>query len=192
MASAARPGNPSWERAAGPARPDEQSAPSTHVVRLAIALVRQAAVLGTHLAEQTGLHTTDVRALQVLDLAATAGGISMGELARQLSITPQAASALLDRLEARDLARREPYPGDRRRTQVILGPAAQAFGQQHLAPLATRLQAAAAELTHAEADAVQKFLGKVVDAEQAQAPHPGREQPQGEHRAAGLPTDAVP
>ena len=147
-----------------PAPPDQgHAAGSAEVVRLAIGLVRQAAVLGTQLAEQTGLHTTDVRALQVLDLAAPAGGIAMGELAQALSITPPAASALLDRLEARNLAQREPYPGDRRRTRVVLGPAARTFGQQHLRPLATRLQAAAAELTPAEADAVAKFLAKIVD-----------------------------
>ena len=47
------------------AEPDE-------VLHLAIDLVRLGAALGTGLAERSGLHSSDVRALQVLDAAAPA------------------------------------------------------------------------------------------------------------------------
>jgi DNA-binding MarR family transcriptional regulator len=147
---------------APPNPPDTAGTTTAEVVGLAVTLVRQAAALGTRLAEESGLHTTDVRALQVLDLAAADEELSMGALARELSISPQAASALLSRLEARDLAHRQPFPGDRRRTRVVLGAAARTFGQEHLLPLAARLQAVADSLTPQERTAVAHFLAAVV------------------------------
>lgn len=169
MTSDVSPGNPPGceprdETRGAPSEPAGGTATTQDVLRLATDLVRRAAALGTQLAEQTGLHTTDVRALQVLDLASASDGLTMGGLAAELGISPQAASALLARLEARDLARRESFPGDRRRTRVVLGPAARAFGQQHLTPLATHLQAAAESLTPTERAAVVHFLTQTLDA----------------------------
>jgi DNA-binding MarR family transcriptional regulator len=86
----------------------------------------------------------------------------MRVLADELGLTPPATTALIDRLEERDLARRERDPVDRRVIRVVLGPAARTFGEQHLRPLAERLEAAATALDDAEAAAVARFLAAVV------------------------------
>ena len=150
-----------------PNPPSRAALPSTatvdEVFDEAVGLVRHAVTLGARLAEQTGLHPTDVRALQVLDLAADQDGVAMGQLAQALSLTPQAVTALVARLESRGLARRESDPHDRRRTRVVLAPAARAFGQEHLEPLAARLRRSAAALQPAERAAVVRFLAGALD-----------------------------
>ena len=95
-------------------------------------------------------------------MAAEPDGVTMGVLADALSLTPQSTTALVIRLEARNLARREADPADRRRTRVVLGPAAQRFGHEHLAPLAAQLKAAAERLQPTERAAVAHYLASVV------------------------------
>lgn len=45
---------------------------------------------------------------------------SMAEIARVLGVAPTVITGLVDRLESRDLIRREPHPTDRRRIQLVL------------------------------------------------------------------------
>lgn len=66
-------------------------------------------------AELVHLHPTDWAALDLLDAA---GPVGIGELGRQLNLSPAAATGLVDRLAARDLVERLPDPEDRRRTLV--------------------------------------------------------------------------
>jgi DNA-binding MarR family transcriptional regulator len=56
--------------------------------------------------------------LKTLVAVQRAAGISVGELARQLSIGEPSASLLVEQLVRRDLAVRTPDPDDRRRVQV--------------------------------------------------------------------------
>lgn len=74
-------------------------------------------------AEAAGLHTTDLRALSVLDLA---GSLTSGELAERTGLTTGATTRLIDRLERRGLVRRAVHPADRRK--VIIEPVAGAIG----------------------------------------------------------------
>ena len=158
------------------------------VLRLSVDLVRRAAALGIGLAGSSGLHATDVRALQALDAAAVPGGIPMRALADELGLTPPATTALIDRLEERDLARRERDPGDRRVIRVVPGPAARTFGEQHLRPLAERLGAATAALSESEAAAVARFLAAAVG-EPGEPGEPGDgDAGDGRHQPAPLPS----
>src|SRR5688500_3357094 len=56
--------------------------------------------------------------LECLELAYLRGGVTVGELAAAKGVTPGAVSQSLNRLEAKDMTRREPDPADRRRTIV--------------------------------------------------------------------------
>jgi DNA-binding MarR family transcriptional regulator len=62
-----------------------------------------------------GINATDGRCLDVIDRRGT---ISAGQLASEAGLTTGAVTAVLDRLEARDLVRRVPDPDDRRRILV--------------------------------------------------------------------------
>jgi len=70
--------------------------------------------VATHL----GLHPTDLKCAEVVN---EAGLISAGELAVRCGLTTGAATAMLDRLEARGLIRRERDLDDRRKVLVRPG-----------------------------------------------------------------------
>ncbi len=140
-------------------RSAREAAPSAgDVLLLAVALVRRGAALGTQSAQRSGLHANDVRALQALDAAGGEGGTTTGALPSALGLSPQAVTALVGRLEGRDLARREPDPADRRRTRVVPTQTARSSGRAHLAPLAAHLRAAGGGLTAAERSVVHRLL----------------------------------
>jgi DNA-binding MarR family transcriptional regulator len=62
-----------------------------------------------------GVNATDGRCLDLLDRR---GLISAGQLASEAGLTTGAVTAVLDRLEAKQLVRRVPDPNDRRRILV--------------------------------------------------------------------------
>jgi DNA-binding MarR family transcriptional regulator len=64
------------------------------------------------LAAKLGLHSTDYKALGVLDRL---GPMSAGELGRHAGLAAASVTNLIDRLAARGFLRREPDPTDRRR-----------------------------------------------------------------------------
>jgi DNA-binding MarR family transcriptional regulator len=68
-----------------------------------------------------GVHTTDLHAGEALDRL---GPMTIGELARTVGLSPGAATALVDRLEAAGLATRVPDPSNRRR--ILVKPSIQA------------------------------------------------------------------
>ena len=70
------------------------------------------------IADQVGLHVTDLRCLNLL---AQAGPLTAGELGQQLGLgTTGAVTRMVDRLERAGYARRQVDPSDRRR--VIIHP----------------------------------------------------------------------
>lgn len=62
-----------------------------------------------------GINATDGRCLDVIDRR---GLISAGQLASEAGLTTGAVTAVLDRLEAKELVRRVPDPNDRRRILI--------------------------------------------------------------------------
>jgi DNA-binding MarR family transcriptional regulator len=80
-----------------------------------------------------GLHRTDVRLLDVLQMA---GGMSAGELARAGHLSPAAVTAALDRLERARYVRRVRDHEDRRRVLVEVTDRMQKPTQELYGPLA--------------------------------------------------------
>jgi DNA-binding MarR family transcriptional regulator len=81
-------------------------------------------------AEYLGINRTDFRCIDILDQE---GPMTAGRLAERARISPAATTTLLDRLEARGLARRTRDTEDRRRVLVEVTPelrrmAAQVYG----------------------------------------------------------------
>jgi DNA-binding MarR family transcriptional regulator len=62
-----------------------------------------------------GVGITDMKALQLL---LQDGPLTPGELAARLKLTSGAVTSVLDRLERREMIRREPHPEDRRKVIV--------------------------------------------------------------------------
>ena len=120
-------------------------------------LYRQALALAAEITARSGLHTTDVQALRVLDGAAD-GPLPVNTLGAQLGLSSGAVTALVDRLEAHGLAHRQRDPGDRRKVLVALAPTAAAFGAEHLRPIQARLRAATSALDDSQLAAVESFL----------------------------------
>lgn len=78
-----------------------------------------------------GINRTDGRCLDVVDRR---GHVTAGELAREVGLTTGAVTAMVDRLEAAGLLRRQSDPGDRRKVLIELTPeaaklAADIYGQ---------------------------------------------------------------
>ena len=73
------------------------------------ALFQQAA------ADQYGLGITDMKALSIL---LREGLMTAGEIGNRLSLTSGSVTTLIDRLERKDLVKRQPHPKDRRKVIV--------------------------------------------------------------------------
>lgn len=140
--------------------PDEATA--AHVAGQVQALYRSASVLAARLAASSGLHATDARALELLDVAA-ASPLTVGRLGTQLGLSSPAVTALVDRLERADLVRRRRDLVDRRRVVVELTPTARRFGEEHLRPVQLRLGRAMAVLSADELATVSRFLTVLLD-----------------------------
>jgi DNA-binding MarR family transcriptional regulator len=67
------------------------------------------------IADRVGLNPTD---LEALDILLRQGPMTAGTLARITGLTTGAITGVVDRLEGKGYARREPDPGDRRRVIV--------------------------------------------------------------------------
>ena len=87
------------------------------------------------LARRLGTRATDVDTLEHL----TIGPLGPGELARQLGVTPGAATQAVERLERRGHARRAPDPDDGRRVVVALTDEGRDTVLGHLMPALERL-----------------------------------------------------
>ena len=95
---------------------------------------------------------------------AKADGVSMGEMARGIGVDPSYITALVDDLDARGLARREPAPDDRRVKIIVLTD----DGPEAVATRSTRVlsvpPAAFAALSQAELRQLRDLLDKVLAA----------------------------
>ena len=84
-------------------------------------------LLDEAIGEAMGLHRTDVRCVDILDQE---GPITAGRLAELARLSPGAVTSVLDRLEARGLARRVRDTDDRRRVLVEVTPELHQLSEQ--------------------------------------------------------------
>jgi DNA-binding MarR family transcriptional regulator len=104
-------------------------------------------VLFSHaVADQVGISPTD---LESLDILARNGPMTAGRLAELTGLTTGAITGLIDRLERRGYARREPHPTDRR--SVIVQPLTEA-AERDLAPSYAGMSQAMGELISGYSD----------------------------------------
>ena len=88
-------------------------------------------------------------------------GVSMGEMARGIGVDPSYVTALVDDLDERGLARREPAPDDRRVKIVVLTDAGRVLAEEIDAVLSVP-PAAFAALSKPELRQLRDLLDKVL------------------------------
>ena len=118
--------------------------------------VERMAALGTRMKLSPGVIKTLMRLSQ-------ADGVSMGEMARGIGCDPSYITALVDDLDERGLARREPAPDDRRVKIIVLTEAGRALASEIDAVLSVPPTAFAA-LTQSELRQLCDLLDKVLAA----------------------------
>ena len=95
-------------------------------------------------------------------------GVSMGEMARGIGVDPSYITALVDDLDARGLARREPAPDDRRVKIIVLTDEGRVLAQEIDAILSVP-PASFATLSEAELRQLRDLLDKVLESRHALA-----------------------
>jgi DNA-binding MarR family transcriptional regulator len=90
-------------------------------------------------------------------------GVSMGDMARGIGVDPSYITALVDDLDTRGLARREPSPDDRRVKIIVLTDAGRALATEIDAVLSVP-PAAFSALTQPELRQLRGLLDKVLEA----------------------------
>jgi len=93
-------------------------------------------------------------------------GVSMGDMARGIGVDPSYITALVDDLDARGLARREPAPYDRRVKIIVLTDAGRALAQD-IDQVLSVPPAAFSGLSQPELRQLRDLLDKVVEAQEA-------------------------
>jgi len=91
-------------------------------------------------------------------------GVSMGEMARGIGVDPSYITALVDDLDVRGLARREPAPDDRRVKIIVLTDAGRAVANDIDAVLSVP-PAAFSALSPSELRQLRALLDKVLESQ---------------------------
>jgi DNA-binding MarR family transcriptional regulator len=116
-----------------------------------------------------GLGRSDLNGIMWISTGTSTGGpITVGELAQRLRLSPAAATALVDRLEAAGHVRRTRDPQDRRRVTVRMSETAMTVAAAFFVPLGRRMHEAAAEFSDEEltrtAEIIRRMTSTVTEA----------------------------
>ena len=118
-------------------------------------------------AEQSGMHSTDI---ETLDLLNVLGPLTAGQLSELTGLSSGATTRLIDRLEQAGFARRVADETDRRRVQIEpVGKNLKQLGEMYM-PLAEALGKAWAGFTEEELNVILRFVretNRIVASENA-------------------------
>jgi DNA-binding MarR family transcriptional regulator len=126
--------------------------------------------------KRLGVNRTDGRCLDVIDQRP---GLTAGELAAAVNLSPGAVTTALDRLEERGFVSRTRDPGDRRRVTLRLTPEANRHAWEVYGPLLEMGGPILSELSDEELEAIIRFLrgGTEINERRAREVLEGGERP---------------
>ncbi len=130
--------------------------------------LRRVAFEGEHAERMADLgtqHKLSPGVIKTLMRLSSSDGISMGDMARGLGCDPSYITALVDDLDARGLATREPNPVDRRVKIIVLTEAGRALGEEIRAVLSVPPSSFSA-LSKSELAELSDLLDKVIAADE--------------------------
>ena len=133
--------------------------------------LRRVAFDGEHVDRMAALgarHRISPGVIKTLVRLSKSDGVSMGEMARGIGVDPSYITALVDDLDARGLARREPAPDDRRVKIIVLTDEGRTVATEIDRVLSVPPSAFAA-LSQAELRQLRDLLDKVLAASDAAA-----------------------
>ena len=105
--------------------------------------------------ELLGINRTDNTAIDIVDRH---GRVTAGELARELSLTTGAVTALVDRMEAAGFLRRVPDTTDRRRVLIEVTPVVARVGELIWGPIAEDFRELSTRYSTAELELMLDFV----------------------------------
>lgn len=117
-----------------------------------------------HLRDRLTVNATDLDAMTHL---VQSGPLSPGELARRLDLSGAAVTTVVDRLESVGHAQREQHPSDRRGVLVVPNDDSVRRALDAIVPMAGRLDAVLDSFSPAEQEAIERYLGAVIDSYRA-------------------------
>jgi MarR family transcriptional regulator, organic hydroperoxide resistance regulator len=142
-------------RSSNPTKSVPAAAALVHQLRHFIAGV---ILYNQRVADQLGMHPTDMQSLHLLDLL---GPLTPGKLAECTGLTTGGVTVMLDRLEKAGYARRERNPADRRSVLIHLNPAAMAGIGEYYGAINEQLGKFLAAYPQRDLETVRKFLTKI-------------------------------
>lgn len=134
----------------------EQPRPATQALREFLQVSRE---FEGRLGRELAVNPTDLLAMEHMILS---GPVGPSELARRLGITPPAATAVVDRLEAAGHVSRAINPTDRRGIVVTPNPESVTRAMAVLLPMIGAVDSALDEFTPEEQAIVTAYLDRVV------------------------------
>jgi len=137
--------------------PQEQARAATRALREILDVSRE---FEGRLGRELTVNPTDLSAMEHLILAGPTGP---SELARRLRITPPAATAVVDRLEALGHVTRTTNPADRRGVVVTPAPASVGHAMSILMPMIMGIDAVLDEFDPEEQAVITAYLDRVVE-----------------------------
>jgi DNA-binding MarR family transcriptional regulator len=131
------------------------------LVRLVQVEVSEVLAFAAAMARRTGLGLSEMAALEHLQHAGE-DGLTPTQLARRLSLTSGAVTALVDRMERAGQVERRPNPKDRRSSVIRTLPSGLTAASEHLIPVAEDLLEASKSLTEEERAAIGAYLEEIT------------------------------
>lgn len=134
----------------------------SHVLRV---LVSRMQLYADSVGHGLGLHRSDLMAMNLMSQASLQGhSMTPGEVAKKMSLSAAAVTALVDRLEDVGHLVRRPDASDRRRVRLGVSKQAESVSRAMFRPMNDRLYAALAHYTDEELDLVARVLADVSEA----------------------------
>jgi DNA-binding MarR family transcriptional regulator len=112
------------------------------------------------IADHLGMNRTDMRCIDLIDQA---GGMTAGELARAAGLTSGAVTAVVDRLERAEMARRVADPSDRRRVRIEATPKVWELTGPLMGPFIAESSKILDDYSTEELERFAEFLNRVIE-----------------------------
>jgi len=114
---------------------DHERVPTSAALEVLRAVITESGRVRHAMSRRAGLSESELAALQHLMTMPDGEHLGPADLSRLLHVTSAAATQITDRLVARGHVEREPDPGDRRRTRLVVTPSGRAEVISYLMPM---------------------------------------------------------
>ncbi|WP_202388330.1 MarR family winged helix-turn-helix transcriptional regulator [Nocardioides flavescens] len=137
---------------------DHERVPTSVALEVLRAVIGESGRVRHAVSRRAGLSESELDALQHLMTMPDGAHLGPADLSRLLHVTSAAATQITDRLVSRGHVEREPDPGDRRRTRLVVTPSGRAEVIGYLMPMFEGLGRWDGEFSAEERAVVHRYL----------------------------------